>query len=234
MHSDANSIPGYGVVRDPPTYEDVDIVCVKHDPSGQIVYATVIGGQAGEEGPEDECLGCDITLDYISDEQGNVHVTGFTSSPNFPTLNAFQTSLLGAEDAFILSLDPTGALAFSSYMGGDDGEGHIDQDQGNAISTASDGSLLIGGTTASPDFLASTGISVNHLTPPAEGFDNFAMKLNPDRSIAFVSVWGGEDFDQINTIGTDNDGVIFTTGVTESSDYPVVCRCIPGATEGQH
>jgi uncharacterized repeat protein (TIGR01451 family) len=49
-------------------------------------------------------------------------VTGETSSPNFPVLNAFQGTLGGGKDAFVAQLDPgqqgVASLVHSSFLGG--------------------------------------------------------------------------------------------------------------------
>ena len=60
------------------------------------------------------------------DSSGNAYVTGYTSSTNFPTANAFQPNGGGGiQDAFVTKLNPAGsALVYSTYLGGsgiDDG-----------------------------------------------------------------------------------------------------------------
>jgi hypothetical protein len=59
-----------------------------------LVYSTFIGGNEDDGG------------DGISlDSSGNVYVTGYTWSGNFPTTTgAFQKVLRGTEDAFVLKL----------------------------------------------------------------------------------------------------------------------------------
>ena len=48
----------------------------------------------------------------------SLYITGFTVSPDFPTtLNSVSTTYLGGEDAFIVKMDPSGNLLYSSYPG---------------------------------------------------------------------------------------------------------------------
>ena len=80
-----------------------------------LVYSTYLGG-SGVNGDTGNAIAVD--------QYGNAYVTGFTSSADFPTLNAFQPTLggSGATNAFVASLDPTGQqLLYSTYLGGSSG-----------------------------------------------------------------------------------------------------------------
>ncbi len=74
-----------------------------------LVYATYLGG-ANDETPTALSV----------DANGNVIVTGYTGSPDFPlTTNAAQRTSGGGFDAFITKLDASGtALAYSTLWGG--------------------------------------------------------------------------------------------------------------------
>ncbi|MEP7340585.1 MAG: SBBP repeat-containing protein [Acidobacteriota bacterium] len=86
----------------------VDMFVTKLNPAGNdLVYSTYLGG-FGDDG------GFGIGIDGA----GNAYVSGFTTSTNFPTKNAFQTSSGGGDDAVFLKLDQAGKLLFSSYLGG--------------------------------------------------------------------------------------------------------------------
>ena len=92
-----------------------------------LVYSTYIGGNSEE------------TANGIAvDADGNVYLTGATSSINFPTWNAWQTARNAdpAGDAFITKLNASGsALVYSTYLGGsgtDTGKGIAVDASGNA------------------------------------------------------------------------------------------------------
>src|SRR5690606_34350675 len=65
-------------------------------------------------------------LDYVDDiavdASGNAYVVGDTTGDDFPILNAFQSIRAGGEDVFLSKLSPSGALSYSTYLGGIDWE----------------------------------------------------------------------------------------------------------------
>lgn len=70
-----------------------------------LVYSTYIGGS-----------GMDEPMGIAVDSTGAAWVTGFTTSPDFPMLNAYQ-SAGGSGDAMVFKLTPSGSLAYSTYLG---------------------------------------------------------------------------------------------------------------------
>ncbi len=114
------------------------------DPSGALRYSTFLSGTiAGDGGPRDT-----RATAVAVDRDGNVHVTGFTIDSDFPTLNAFQTALGGAtaQNAFVVKLNSSGALLYSTYLGG------RGTDTGLGIAIGPSGSAWVVGSTDSPDF----------------------------------------------------------------------------------
>lgn len=73
-----------------------DVFVTKFSPAGSTLYSTYLGGSNGEQGNS-----------IAVDASGNVFITGFTFSDNFPTLNPFQAAHAGGQDAFIAKLDGT-------------------------------------------------------------------------------------------------------------------------------
>ena len=73
-----------------------------------LVYSTYLGGNV-----------FDIPISIAVDTSGNAYVAGYTQSTNFPTLNAFQATKGSASyTGFVTKMDSTGALAYSTYLGG--------------------------------------------------------------------------------------------------------------------
>jgi roadblock/LC7 domain-containing protein len=84
----------------------------KVNPAGTgLVYSTYLGGNSLEYG-NGVAVG----------PNGNAYVTGYTSSPNFPTTpNALQSSLVGTQLTFLSAFYPAGnGLIYSTYFGGSD------------------------------------------------------------------------------------------------------------------
>jgi Beta-propeller repeat len=123
------------------------------------VYSTYLGGS-----------GTDAATGIALDSSGNIYVTGYTASADFPLSNSFQAVRAGNFDAFLTKLNATGsALAYSSYLGGNDSE------YGSGIAVDSLGNAYVTGTTRSTNFH-----TVNAFQPAGGGdFDAFVTKVAP-------------------------------------------------------
>lgn len=127
----------------------------------QLDYSTYIGG-----------TGLDQGRDIAVSPGGHAHVTGYTSSTDFPVQNPFQESHAGGvNDAFILKLSPDGSqLEYSTYLGGSG------NDSSRGIALNSQGAAYATGGITSTDF---------PLQNPFQGFfgggqtDCFVAVLSP-------------------------------------------------------
>ncbi len=139
-----------------------DAFVVKLNPTGsRLAYATYLGGNDNDSG-----------YGIAMDDAGNAYVTGDTQSANFPTTTgAFDTSLNGYYDAFVVRLNPTGSgLAYATFLGGASG------DYGTAIAVDGAGSsAYVAGWTQSSDFPTTPGAFD---TSYNGGDDAFVAKLN--------------------------------------------------------
>ncbi len=102
-----------------------------------LVYSTFLGGDGNNDG-----------VSLALDSEGNVYVTGSTTSPNFPTTSdAFQTSYNGGYDAFVTKLSLTDSvLVYSTYLGG------TNNDQSNFLVLDTEDNAYVTGLTESSDF----------------------------------------------------------------------------------
>ena len=146
----------------------------------QILYSTYLGGNNGES-----------IYGIALDGQGKLHVTGNTSSTNFPTTaNAWDRASHNAEDVFYTKIDPlkagTAALMYSTYLGG------ASRDFGEAIAIDKNGRAWITGRTASTSDFPTV--------QPTQGtiggnYDAFVAQIDPSQSGAasFLSrhSWAG-------------------------------------------
>jgi hypothetical protein len=101
-----------------------------------LAYSTYLGGTSGDQ-----------AYAAAVDSSGNVYVTGQTRSADFPTENAFQPSLAGTANAFITSFSSSGALVFSTFLGGSG------PDIGSGITVDSSADVYVTGSTDSSNFL---------------------------------------------------------------------------------
>lgn len=189
-----------------------DVYVTKIDPTGSaLVYSTYLGGNDVDTGKG-----------IAADGYGNVYVTGFTASSNFPTANAVQPTKDCRGDAFVTKLDPTGsALVYSSCLGGSSA------DTGMAIALDINNNVYLTGRTKSFDFP-----TVNALQPEFHGgsSDVFVIKLNNAGSAFIYSTYlGGGGQDMGWGITTDSVGNAYVTGTTQTrsglpptvNDFPV-------------
>lgn len=201
-----------------------DVFVAKWDPSGiKLLWATYLGGS-----------GDDVLGGMAVDASGNVYLTGWTNSSDFPvTAGAFQTRYRGTNffggyelvgDAFVAKLNAAGtALIFSTYLGGSG------SDSAGAIAIDESGNAYVTGTTNSTDFPVTNGAlqSTNHAAPMANGAGNaFIVKLNAAGSALVYSTYlGGSGSDAGSAIAVDTNGVAYIGGNTTSTDFPIT----PGA-----
>jgi len=164
------------------------------------VYTTFLDGSGG-----------DVAKGVAADTAGNAYVTGDTNSTNFPIAAGVQPRLAGDVDAFVTKLNSSGAILFSTYLGGSG------LDEGNGIAIDSSG-VYISGTTYSSNF------PTRGSPRPYGGLsDVFVTKLALNGAYLIYSIYlGGSGFDQGSAIAVDSSTQVYVTGFTDSTDFPVV------------
>lgn len=181
--------------------------------TADLLYSTYIGGN-----------GADNAHTLALDASGNVYVGGGTSSTNFPTTTgSYQTSLSGAQDAFLakLSLQGNGAsdLRYSTYLGGSGA------DYGYGLAVDADGHAYVVGSTASANFPTS---SCGAPLGDQGGVDLFVAIVAPlgggSADLLYATYLGGADIEQPGApgqgIALGLPGQVFVTGRTLSTDFP--------------
>jgi hypothetical protein len=171
-----------------------------------LIFSTYLGGSNGVVSyPE---TGQGIALDG----QGNAYVAGVTSSVDFPLLNAMQSSLDGWLDAFVTKVNSSGALMYSTYLGGSG------VDVGNAVAVDSSGSAYITGYTYSTDLPVVAALQ----STIGGDCDAFLAKLSPaGNSLAYLSYLGGNGSDNGAAVALDPTGAVYVAGWTLSTNFPL-------------
>ncbi len=181
-----------------------DAFILKINASGSaIVYATYLGGSASDAGAA-----------IAVDTAGAAYVTGLTTSINFNTRNPFQGANRGDLDAFVAKISSDGSmLSYSSYLGGSSTE------FGNGIAVDGAGAAYVTGSTASPNFTTSSAPFQN---ANRGGSDAFLTKINPSGSAVDYSTYlGGTDSDAASSVAVDAAGMVYITGNTTSTNFPL-------------
>jgi hypothetical protein len=177
---------------------DVFVLKISADRS-QLLYSTYIGG-----------TNIDVGQSIAVDGDGNAYVVGHTQSPNFPMVNAYNSTFGGNWDCFVLKLNSSGGLEWSTYMGGSEYE------SAGTIALDDQANLYVSGGTNSTNF-PREGPGV---TDTYEGNgDSFVFRMNSSgNDLAWTRIIGGSEEDRVNSISCYNFGV-YLTGYTSSTDF---------------
>jgi len=166
-----------------------------------LVYSTFLGGSAEEEGRA-------IAVDNI----GNAYITGWTTSGDFPVNNAYDDELGGPRDAFITKLSSSGAMVYSTYLGGS-GTEYISDD----IVVDYLNCPIITGSTWSTDF----PVKYPYYGSNGGDLDAFVTRLSSSgESLLFSTYIGGANQDAAAGIAVDSAVFVYVAGATQSSDFP--------------
>ncbi len=180
-----------------------DIYVQKLDAKGNFLWAKQMGGTDYWSGITNK--GNSI----VTDANGNVYTTGaFGGTVDFdPGAATTNLTSVGGNDIFIQKLDANGNLIWVKQIGG----GY--NDNGLAIATDAKGNLYITGNfTGTVDF--DPGVEITNLTS-AGSFDIFIQKLDNNGNLLWVKKFGDKNNDWGNSITTDANGNVYTTGFFE-------------------
>jgi RHS repeat-associated protein len=167
-----------------------------------LTYSTYLGGAGTDDG---KAIAVNLS--------GNAYITGSTTSTNFPTQNAYASSLGGTQDAFVTELGTAGnALTYSTYLG-------VSGTQtGRGIGLDRSGDATVVGDTNSTSFptLNATQASFGGGTN-----DAFVTSFQPaGNTVAYSTYLGGSGSDQANAVAIDLQGNAYVTGSTTSTNFP--------------
>jgi hypothetical protein len=207
-------------------------------PDGGTVLSTTIFGGSGEEEPAAVAVGAD----------GLIHVTGTTTSADFPARSPLQAGLAGAADAFALTLAADGSsIERSTWLGG------LKSDRGLGIAAGLDGTLWIVGSiddedgfvaaldpdASAPRFVSplagpkggvaqavavapdGTVVIGGRIRSDASDWNGFAVRLSPvDGSPLSEFLFGGDGDEEVAGVAAAVDGGIAVVGRTSSAAFP--------------
>ena len=161
------------------------------------------------------------------DAAGNVFVSGFTYSADFPVAGmAYDSTHNGSGDIFVAKFDNNlSALSAATFIGGSNFE------ESHAIALDSAQNLFIAGYTGSPEYPSSPGVydatfNANH--------DAIITKMDNALSEILASTFiGGSSDDDCYGLVIERAENVFITGISFSTDYPVTGNAYDGTHNGR-
>ncbi len=183
------------------TGSERDIFLVRFSESGQLEYATFLGGSE-----MDDCYGLEV------DSMGCAILAGRTWSGDFPTANALQPEYSGVEvDSLVTKFSPDGGeLVFSTYLG------YAGWDTLHRVCVDEEDNIILVGIADSDDFPV---VNAFQETKNARA-DIYIIMLDPAGSPLFSSYLGGSDMEHPWSILVE-DGVIYIAAHVSSGDIMV-------------
>ena len=143
-----------------------DTFVTRLHPDGSVAYSTYLNSDDSES--------FDFVTGVVADASGNATVIGFTAGTRFPVQEPLQERLITSTlcfipgrfcyDGFITSFTPTGAVRFSTYLGGRGDE------MPRALALGQDGSLYVTGSTTSANTFPTTPGAPQIITEGKEDF----------------------------------------------------------------
>jgi Beta-propeller repeat/Putative binding domain, N-terminal len=188
-------------------------VVLKLNPGGGLAYSTYLGGPSAAYA---------IAVDPF----GNAYATGY-ANPGFPTTaGVYEQVNQGSQDAFVTKFAPSGALTWSTFLGG------TNDDYGTGIAADEFGNTYITGFSSSTTFPNAPPGGAQ----PVNGGngDAFIAKLNFNGSaLIFLTFLGGSGTDTGQAISVDPvSGISIVAGLTTSTDLPVSAGALQNANAG--
>lgn len=143
-----------------------------------------------------------------TDNSGNVYLAGVTTSTINIAVGGHQVIHAGGSDAFLVKFGSNGVRLWSTYYGGNNGDG------GTSCTTDISGNVYLAGETSS-----GTNIAIGlHQDDFGGVYDGFLVKFNNNGIRQWATYYGGSDGDGAKSCATDSNGNVYLAGYTSSFD----------------
>lgn len=182
---------------------DLDAFIAAFSPDVRAIrHSTFLGG-----------AGPDVGLSLAIGPTGDVYLSGYTGSSNFPSVRALDPLCSGGIDAIVARMSPDlHDLGSSTYFGG------TGEDVAWSLAVDAYGSMFIAGHTTSSNLPVLSAYDTSHNGDK----DAFAAKLAPSGDALVYSTYvGGSGLDAAWALAVDDAGGLYLAGATLSSNFPV-------------
>lgn len=151
----------------------------------------------------------DYSTRNFKDKLKNIYLVGYTSSSNnIATSGAYQTTIKGSYDGYIVKFDKNGNRLWSTYYGG------TSQDQiFSGTCDLSNNVIVVGSTYSSANIATSGGFQVS----VSSSGDGFVAKFNSSGVLQWGTYVGGTNYEILNDVVVDGSSNIYAVGNTSSA-----------------
>lgn len=153
---------------------------------------------------------------------GSVIALSHTAALQATTAGAYDRTLAGGSDFHVAKISADGrTLLFGTFLGGSD----IDYGDTHNLALAADGTIVIAGTTNSPDFPGTAGRFQPGFGGVGGSFnqtgDGVVARLSADGSQLLAATYlGGSSGEGLEGVAVDASGNVIVSGGTYSSNFP--------------
>ncbi|MCD4658156.1 MAG: hypothetical protein K8S87_11515, partial [Planctomycetes bacterium] len=185
---------------------DNDCYLIKFDKSGVYQWVKTWGGAKSE-----------VIYAINVDNRDNVILGGYfgdnaDATPGYTVdFNPSQTRTLelignGSRDCFVSSFASNGTLRWATSWGG------VGRDEIQAVSTDSRRNVFVAGIYAETADFDPDPVTTNEFTSVGSN-DLFLSKFDDSGNYDSTQVWGGPNFEAVQTLETDNDNNLYVGGI---------------------
>lgn len=181
-----------------------DVIIVKFNTTGGIIWCSLFGGSDDAEDAEN---GRAAAIDAA----GNIYFVGHVTSSTIATPGVFQTVYAGEGDAFVCKFTPTGQRVWATYLGG------IHQDRAHDVALDGLGHVYVMGTCESTTPFGTAG---TEQPTKSGGVDIFLSKLDTSGHYIWGTYYGANQEEHGRDVLVDSLGYSYVVGWTNSVDHP--------------
>ena len=185
-----------------------DAFILKFNNTGVRTWGSYLGGSKNDWGTAVE-----------TDNGGNIYVTGYTDSSDFPTQNPggvfYQGALAGGQDLFLTQFSPGNQMIWSTFIGGDG------IDQAYAIDVSNSNEIIITGKSSSSNYPTQNLPGAYNQAIGSGSMDIILTCFNAAHGMKWSTYYGGSSIDEGHAIHFDKNDQVYVTGSTRSTDFPL-------------
>ncbi|MGV8125376.1 MAG: SBBP repeat-containing protein [Candidatus Xenobiia bacterium LiM19] len=201
------------------------IFTVTSAPTVAPLFSTYLGGKTAFQKGSSPFT---FAQNTAADNGGCTYVTGGTSVSDLPLVRASQSRPASGStlSCFVAKYGINGDMLWCTYLGGNR------QTMGTGIGVLPDGSVAVCGWTSSTDFPVKNA----YQSKPGGQIDAFLTVYDSAGTIRYSTYLGGagiegpgdtafaDDSSNGNNLAVDSRGLVYITGETDSTDFPVTAN----------